>query len=76
VRKWIYSVVVGPIAQGDGNLEWHTDPALSAWLNDLGEQGWELVRLQSGDEKGLKGMIRPSKWVGVFKRQAGEVDRL
>lgn len=80
MRKWLYQVAWGPLADVNKYSGLFEQPELEIWLNELGREGWELVKLDTKDppnrsvlRSALSGKLQ---WVGVFKREAGEVERL
>ena len=63
MKKWQYRIVDTKEVPGGGVFKGKSREAVEAYLNDLGEQGWEIVNIDSLE---LEGRM---EFVGVAKRE-------
>lgn len=52
MKKWEYRIVTSDDVQGSGFFKTVEREAVQAHLNELGEQGWEVVNAQFSDFAG------------------------
>jgi hypothetical protein len=66
MRKWEYKLVDSKDVPSDGMFKGRNRVKLEAYLNQLGEEGWELVNIDSLELEGRK------EFVGVAKRERAQ----
>jgi hypothetical protein len=63
MQKWEYKIVDSKDVPSDGIFKGKNRAALEAYLNGFGEEGWELVNIDSLELEGR------TEFVGVAKRE-------
>jgi Domain of unknown function (DUF4177) len=63
MKKWEYKIIDTDDVPGGGMFKGRSRDAIEAHLNQLGEQGWEIVNLDALDFK------RQLAFLGVAKRE-------
>lgn len=80
MTRWAYRVTWGPRVSTNRYNNLFEQPELANWLNEMGGEGWEVVKLDHVTPVGV-GALRGAfgsdlQWVAVVKRLAGETERL
>ena len=65
MKKWEYKVVDSKDIRRDGLFKGKTRESIEKYLNELGEQGWELVNID------FRELENRSSFSGVMKRETG-----
>ncbi len=63
MKKWEYRIIDTEAVPGGGVFKGESRQAVEAYLNELGQQGWEVVNI---DVLELEGRM---EFVGVAKRE-------
>ena len=63
MKKWEYRIIDTKEVPGGGIFKAKSRQAVEAYLNELGEQGWEVVNIDALEWKGCMAFL------GVAKRE-------
>jgi hypothetical protein len=63
MRTWEYRIIDSHDVPGEGMLKGKSREALEAYLNQLGEDGWEVVNIDFNELEGRR------SFVGIAKRE-------